>query len=114
MITYAEGQKSPRKNYEADPKKDVTSLPLVVLTNRGTASGAEIAAAALQADKRATLVGEHTYGDASIRRPITMDDGSAVILSVPSITRLTGSRFRITGSRRTSRLSIRIRASGFG
>jgi carboxyl-terminal processing protease len=82
MITYAEGQKSPRKNYEADPKKDVSTLPLVVLTNRGTASGAEIAAAALQADKRATIVGEHTYGDASIRRPITMDDGSAVILSV--------------------------------
>jgi len=82
LITYVEGQKSPRKNYEADAKKDVTSLPLVVLTNRGTASGAEIAAAALQADKRATVVGEHTYGDASIRRPITMDDGSAVILSV--------------------------------
>jgi carboxyl-terminal processing protease len=82
VITYAEGQKSPRKNYEADPKKDVTFLPLVVLTNRGTAAGAEIAAAALQADKRATIVGEHTYGDASIRRPITMEDGSAVILSV--------------------------------
>jgi carboxyl-terminal processing protease len=60
----------------------VTSLPLVVLANRGTASGAEVAAAALQADKRATIVGEHTYGDASIRQPITMDDGSAVILSV--------------------------------
>ena len=27
-------------------------------------------------------MGEHTYGDASIRRPITMDDGSAIILSV--------------------------------
>jgi carboxyl-terminal processing protease len=82
LITYVEGQKFPRKNYEAEAKKDVTSLPLVVLTNRGTASGAELAAAALQADKRATVVGEHTYGDASIRRPITMDDGSAVILSV--------------------------------
>ena len=28
------------------------------------------------------MVGEHTYGDASIRRAITMDDGSAIILSV--------------------------------
>jgi carboxyl-terminal processing protease len=28
------------------------------------------------------VVGEHTYGDASIRRPIQMEDGSAVILSV--------------------------------
>jgi carboxyl-terminal processing protease len=81
-ITYVEGQKYPRKNYTADEKKSISSLPLVVLTNRGTASGAEVAAVALQKNKRATLVGEHTYGDASIRQPITMDDGSAVILSV--------------------------------
>jgi carboxyl-terminal processing protease len=81
-ITYVEGQKFAKKTYDADAKKDITSLPLVVLTNRGTAAGAEIAAAALQSDKRATIVGEHTYGDASIRRAITMDDGSAVILSV--------------------------------
>ena len=57
-------------------------LPLVVMTNRGTAAAAEVAAAALQGNKRATLVGERTYGDASVRRPITMEDGSAIILSV--------------------------------
>jgi carboxyl-terminal processing protease len=81
LITYSVGQKSPRKNFEADPKKDVTALPLVVMTNRGTAAAAEVAAAALQADKRATLVGEHTYGDASVLNAIKMDDGSAIILS---------------------------------
>src|SRR5439155_11113789 len=62
--------------------KAVSTLPLVVLTNHGTAAAAEVAVAALQTDKRASVVGEHTYGDASIRRPITMDDGSAIILSV--------------------------------
>jgi len=82
LLAYTTGQKSPRKDFTADPKKDISSLPLVVLTNRGTASAAEVAAAALQDDKRATIVGEHTYGDASILRPITMDDGSAIILSV--------------------------------
>jgi len=82
LITYSLGQKSPRKDFDADPKKDITALPLVVLTNRGTAAAAEVAAAALQGDKRASLVGERTYGDASVLRPITMDDGSAIILSV--------------------------------
>jgi carboxyl-terminal processing protease len=82
LIAYSQGQKSPRKNFEADPKKDITALPLVVMTNRGTAAAAEVAAAALQGDKRAALVGERTYGDASVLRPITMDDGSAIILSV--------------------------------
>ncbi len=82
LITYTQGQKSPRKDYNADPKKDVTALPLIVLTNHGTAAAAEVAAGALQSDKRASLVGERTYGDASVLRPISMDDGSAIILSV--------------------------------
>jgi carboxyl-terminal processing protease len=82
LIAYTMGQKYPRKDFDADAKKDISTLPLVVLANRGTASAAEVATAALQDDKRATVVGEHTYGDASILRPITMDDGSAIILSV--------------------------------
>jgi|SwirhisoilCB2_FD_contig_91_1560582_length_1674_multi_4_in_0_out_0_2 carboxyl-terminal processing protease len=82
LIVYAQGQKYPRKDFNAAEKKQVSTLPMVVLTNRGTASGAEVAAGALQADKRARVVGERTYGDASVRQPITMDDGSAIILSV--------------------------------
>jgi carboxyl-terminal processing protease len=81
-ITYLQGQKVPRKDFEADAAKDVTKLPLVVITNRGTADGAEIAAGALMDDKRAEVVGERTYGDASLRRAVTMDDGGAIILSV--------------------------------
>jgi carboxyl-terminal processing protease len=82
LIAYVQGQKYPRKDFDAAEKNDVSNLPLVVLTNRGTAAGAEVAAGALQADKRAKVVGERTYGDASIRQPITMDDGSAIILSI--------------------------------
>jgi carboxyl-terminal processing protease len=81
-ITYLQGQKVPRKDFEAEPAKDITKLPLVVITNRGTADGAEIAAAALMDDKRAELVGERTYGDASLRKPVNMEDGGAIILSV--------------------------------
>ena len=81
-ITYLQGQKVPRQDFEADASKDITKLPLVVITNRGTADGAEIAAGALMDDKRAELVGERTYGDASLRKAVTMDDGGAIILSV--------------------------------
>ncbi len=81
-ITYLMGQKVPRQNFEADPAKAVSTLPLAVLINRGTAGGAEIAAAALQDDKRAQLVGERTYGDAAMRKAINMEDGGAIILSV--------------------------------
>jgi carboxyl-terminal processing protease len=81
-ITYLQGQRVPRQNFDADPAKAVTSLPLTVLTNGGTADGAEIMAAAIQDNKRGQVVGERTYGDAAMRKAITMDDGSAIILSV--------------------------------
>ncbi|MBZ5607914.1 MAG: carboxyl-terminal protease [Acidobacteriia bacterium] len=80
-ISYTQGQKSPRADILADGTQ-VDRLPMVVIVNRGTADGAEVAAAALLDDHRADVVGERTYGDASIRKTITMEDGSAVILSV--------------------------------
>ncbi len=82
LITYAQGQKFPRKDYNAEAGNAISTLPMVVVTNRGTAAAAEVAAAGLQGAKRAALVGERSYGDASVLRPITMEDGSAVILSV--------------------------------
>jgi carboxyl-terminal processing protease len=82
LVTYLQGQKVTRQDFKADASKVIWKLPVVVLTNRGTADGAEIAAAALQDNSRAQVVGERTYGDASLHRALTMDDGSAIILSV--------------------------------
>jgi carboxyl-terminal processing protease len=82
LITYLEGQRVTRQNFQSDPAKTLWKLPLVVVTNRGTAGGAEVAAAALLDNKRAEVVGERTYGNAAQRKPVTMEDGGAVILSV--------------------------------
>jgi carboxyl-terminal processing protease len=83
LITYVTGQKVARENFDAAPaKSSFKAQPLVLITNRGTANAAEVAAAALLESKRAEIVGERTYGDAAIRKPITLDDGSAVILAV--------------------------------
>ncbi|MGH9666709.1 MAG: S41 family peptidase, partial [Bryobacteraceae bacterium] len=65
--------------------------------NRGTADGAEIAAGALLDDKRAEVIGERTYGDAAVRKAITMDDGSAVILSVAKYYSPAGKAIQDTG-----------------
>jgi len=81
QIGYLMGQKVARKDFTAEPAKAVWKQPLVVITNRGTAGGAEVAAAALLDSKRAEAVGERTYGDAAERKALTMDDGGAVILS---------------------------------
>jgi carboxyl-terminal processing protease len=97
LITYTQGQKIPREDFNANPAKDITHLPLAVMTNRGTADGCEIAAAALLDDKRAEVVGDRTYGDAAIRKPIKMDDGSAVILSVAKYYSPNGKAIQDTG-----------------
>jgi carboxyl-terminal processing protease len=97
LITYSEGQKVERHDVTADPANDRSHLPLAVIVDRGTADGAEIAAAALMDDKRAEVIGERTYGDASIRKPITMEDGSAVILSVAKYYSPSGKAIQDTG-----------------
>jgi carboxyl-terminal processing protease len=39
-----------------------TAAPLAVITNRSTASASEVLAGALRDNRRATLVGEQTFG----------------------------------------------------
>ena len=81
-ITYLQGQKYPKQVFNADPEKAVTSLPLVVLVNRGTAGAAEIVAAAVMENARGDVVGDKTFGSGSIQKVIDMPDGSALVLSV--------------------------------
>jgi carboxyl-terminal processing protease len=96
-ITYMQGQRVPRQNFDADTSKAITSLPLVVLTNRGTAGAAEILAAAVKDNKRGQVVGERTYGDAALRKAINMDDGGAIILSVAKYYAADGKAIQDTG-----------------
>jgi len=97
VVTYLQGQRVARQDFNADASKVVWKLPVVVLTNRGTADGAEVAAAALEDNNRAKVVGERTYGDASLRRALTMDDGSAIILSVAKYYSPSGKAIQDTG-----------------
>jgi carboxyl-terminal processing protease len=57
-------------------------IPLVVLVDGGTASAAEIVAAALQDRGRAVLLGSRTFGKGSVQAPTRLSDGSALELTV--------------------------------
>jgi carboxyl-terminal processing protease len=58
------------------------AIPLVVLLNRGSASAAEIVAGALKAHKRASLVGETSFGTGTVLREFRLSDGSALLLAI--------------------------------
>jgi carboxyl-terminal processing protease len=81
-ITYLQGQKFPREAFNADPAKAVTSLPVALLVNKGTAGAAEIVAAAILENARGDVVGEKTFGEGSVPKIFDLRDGGALILSV--------------------------------
>jgi carboxyl-terminal processing protease len=81
-ITYLQGQKYPREAFNADATKAITTLPLAVLVNKGTAGPAEVVAAAILENARGDVVGDKTFGNGSVQKTIPLPDGSALILSV--------------------------------
>lgn len=81
-IATLEGQKFPKQTWTADAKNFVTSAPLMVLVNHGTAGPAEIVAAALKDNNRAQLVGDRTFGSGSVQKQILLPQGAALFLSV--------------------------------
>jgi carboxyl-terminal processing protease len=67
--------------YEVSGGADFPELPVTVLVDRGSASAAEIVAAALADNRRAVLVGNRTYGKASVQSIRPLSAGRALKLT---------------------------------
>ncbi len=72
-------------------------LPVVVLQNRYSASAAEVLASSLQAQNRAKIVGEVSYGKGSVQSVIPLNDEQAVKLTVAHYLTAAGGKIESIG-----------------
>lgn len=60
----------------------ITTLPIVVVQDGFSASGAELMAAALQENGRAVVVGEPSFGKGTVNHAVPLSNGGAVYVSI--------------------------------
>lgn len=81
-VVQVKGRQSDSRTLSTQGAALLEALPVVVLQNRYSASAAEVLASSLQAQKRATILGEVSYGKGSVQSVIPLNDEQAVKLTV--------------------------------
>ena len=82
LIVYTKGRvPNSDMSYRATEESEYTHLPVVVLTNRNSASASEIVSGALQDHDRALIVGETTFGKALVQSIFKVSEGAGLALT---------------------------------
>jgi carboxyl-terminal processing protease len=79
-----------KEDYLTKLPRSVKTVPMVVLVNHSSASGSEIVAAALQDHKRATIVGERSFGLGTVQIILPLKGNTALKLTTARYFRPSG------------------------
>jgi carboxyl-terminal processing protease len=82
MIVYTKGRvPNANQEYRATEQGQYTTLPVITLVNRNSASASEIVSGALQDHDRALIVGETTFGKALVQSVYPISEGAGVAVT---------------------------------
>jgi carboxyl-terminal processing protease len=82
LIVYTRGRvPNSDQDFRATEESEYTDLPLVVLTNRNSASASEIVSGAIQDHDRGLIVGETTFGKALVQSIYKVSEGAGLALT---------------------------------
>lgn len=81
VLAYRQDRGKEKEAVSAAAGDGTIAINTVVLTDNGTSNGAEVFAAALSGNKRATLIGERTLGRAAKQKLVRLPDGSGLMLT---------------------------------
>lgn len=105
------------KNKKEDIQKSDSSeqnLPMVVLVNGSSASASEILTGALKDYKKATIVGEKTFGKGIVQTIIPMDKGEGLKLTISEYFSPNGNKIHKQGVKPDVEIKLDEKAKGIG
>ena len=83
MIVYTQGRKKEYyQEFKTSADGEYISIPMAVLVNQGSASASEIVSGALQDHERAFVVGQRTFGKASVQQVMPLAGGAGLRLTI--------------------------------
>ena len=82
MAIEESGKGRERKEWKTNGNSMFLNYPMVVLMNKGSASGAEILAAALRDNRGIQLIGETSFGKGLVQKPVPLSGGSTLKVTV--------------------------------